>query len=93
MPNYKGEWALSEKQVDGLQAHHMNLTTQMLQWLDSKFRLRPRDNANWLMLGQHLIELLQLSDAPAFQLTCQGHYSVYDIFLPRNQSFFGCVYC
>lgn len=71
-PNYTGEWLLSEKQVDSLEIHHSHLTLQMFQLLDSNFRVFPENNSNWLMLGQHFIELLQISDPNAFQTTCNS---------------------
>jgi|GEM_PF-3063483 len=63
---YDGRFDLSDKQVDALVVHNTNLVPSIVGWLDSKFRLKPVADANWPMLGQHLIELLTISDHRAF---------------------------
>jgi hypothetical protein len=72
IPQYKGQWRLSDEQVDVLATHHTQLTAEVIQWLDHDFRLLPTKDAHWLMLGQHMVEFLQISDARAFQATCHG---------------------
>lgn len=59
-------YTLSEGQVDALVKHHKNLFLIALQLLDEEFKFAPTPTANWTMLGQHLLELLQLGDATAF---------------------------
>ncbi|MDP6636329.1 MAG: hypothetical protein QGG42_15620 [Phycisphaerae bacterium] len=67
---YEGEFTLTDKQVDSLVIHHANLTQVVFGWLDSEFRVTPESDSNWPMLGQHLIELLHVSDSRAFSGVC-----------------------
>jgi hypothetical protein len=68
---YQGGFDLSDQQVDKLLSHQTQLTHLALGWLDEKYRLLPSLDANWPMLGQHLIELLRQSDPTAFSSICQ----------------------
>jgi len=65
-------YLLTEKQIEYLEKYHSDLVKMIIDTLDSEFRLRPNESANWTMLGQHFIELLYQSDPSAFSGLCKG---------------------
>jgi hypothetical protein len=70
VPKFTGVWKLSDSQIDILALHHSNITSNLFKSLDFNYRFILSEHSNWIMLGQHLIELLHLTDGTAFRSTC-----------------------
>lgn len=86
LPDYKGDWVLTDKQVDDLTVHHENITAVLFKSLDNNFRFIS-NGANWIMLGQHLIELLHITDGTAFKSTCSAMISSMEESVSRKNPF------